>query len=457
MNETRQDDNLDYLNTILPSFDMIYRFNHIYHSDNDKTLESVIPYLLNTPERHIQYRFHQEYDPNEGKKSYLEEIPNDMFNYICNYLPITNISRLMRTNRAIHKYLQSDLLWMNLLIMDFGFIKPEYKNSKDWKKSYMDESMSMNKYGNQLQWAIINHYPKMVYRIINKPNYIISNDSSIHWCVKSGTVEILKILFDRGFKINNETECPLVPASEKEDLEMCRLLIQNGGDVMPDRVHPLYSASQTGKYNILEVLLKAGSNVNMGFNGNHPLFIASQQGHVNCVKLLCEYNAEVNKVPQIPNGCTALYVACQNGHEDVVKILLSYGARHDLLYNGFSPLYVSSQKGYFNIVKLLCEAGADINHLSLANTTAMYIACRFGYIEIARYLMKRRANIEFRSSDGYTPLFVACINDYYNIVILLCQNNAKIDVVNNRGDKLYDLAMPVCKKILDVYKPVIKS
>ncbi len=74
----------------------------------------------------------------------------------------------------------------------------------------------------------------------------------------------------------------------------------------------------------MEILLKAGADLNQGYDRATPLFMASQNGHAEVVEILVKAGADLNQGPD--DGATPLFQASQNGHVEVVEILIKAGA-----------------------------------------------------------------------------------------------------------------------------------
>jgi ankyrin repeat protein len=93
---------------------------------------------------------------------------------------------------------------------------------------------------------------------------------------------------------------------------------------------------------------------------NTPLHIASSNGDIEIVKLLIENGADVNK--QNKDGTTALYIASQRGDIEIVKLLIQNGADvNKQNKDGKTALYIASKWGYPTIVKLLSDKEAKVD------------------------------------------------------------------------------------------------
>ena len=61
-------------------------------------------------------------------------------------------------------------------------------------------------------------------------------------------------------------------------------------------------------------------NINQTNNGNTALYIAAKNGHVHSVQLLLKAGADVNQTNNLKN--TPLYIACVNRHNIIVLLLV---------------------------------------------------------------------------------------------------------------------------------------
>ena len=83
----------------------------------------------------------------------------------------------------------------------------------------------------------------------------------------------------------------------KGDTETVSLLIEKGADIdakTPKGLTPLYIAARSKKYNVLELLIKKGANVNELCRGESALFVAAENGDEKLAKILIDNNANVN-------------------------------------------------------------------------------------------------------------------------------------------------------------------
>lgn len=132
----------------------------------------------------------------------------------------------------------------------------------------------------------------------------------------------------------------LMVASSKGYTEIVKLLIDNGADVNKRSCigsTALYSALDSEEWGVIKnqslkivaLLINAGADVNVkDFHGSTPLSIAAARGYYNIVQLLLVNGANVNEREPGPfgSGSTALDMAEMGGHKNVMNLLRTYGA-----------------------------------------------------------------------------------------------------------------------------------
>lgn len=107
--------------------------------------------------------------------------------------------------------------------------------------------------------------------------------------------------------------------------DVVRLLIENGADPNviannPMRVAPLHSACAASSYEIAELLIKAGANVNAKqMRGVTPLHSAAHNGQTKLAGLLIERGADVQA--ETDDGKTPLVMAEEKGHQEIAALL----------------------------------------------------------------------------------------------------------------------------------------
>ena len=181
---------------------------------------------------------------------------------------------------------------------------------------------------------------------------------------RCGHVEILNKLLEHGIDINEEVSRwgnAFVVASEAGQLEMVNYLIMKGIDIncktklsehLPDiPCNPWYSnhelgktalivAVETGRLEIVKVLLNHGVNVNITEqSGKSAVFHASMKGYPLILEELLKHGALLNNARKsYPEPETPLHIACKRGHLEIVRKLVKNGININAQY--YENLYL---------------------------------------------------------------------------------------------------------------------
>ena len=164
-------------------------------------------------------------------------------------------------------------------------------------------------------------------------------------------------------------------------------------------------ASEEGHRQIVEMLLRAGFDVNALDDGFSALHVASRGGHESTVKVLLDHGARVDL--QDKYGNTALLLASRRGHVSVVKLLLEKGAEIDhKSYEKYgNSLREAARSGDYPMAQLLLHHGADVNDRNwLAQKSALHLASEAGHESIVKMLLDHGAYVDARDRFSKTAL-----------------------------------------------------
>lgn len=137
------------------------------------------------------------------------------------------------------------------------------------------------------------------------------------------------------------------------------------------------------------------------------LHLAASKGHRNIVELLVRAGADVNACSvdidsSLRNGITPLLAAAYGGHLPIIDFLMSEGASIDKAGSGgIAPLHVAACRGDVALVDLLLQAGAKPDNYSTSEgKTPLILAIehasstKSSAVEVVRLLLKAGANPE---------------------------------------------------------------
>lgn len=154
----------------------------------------------------------------------------------------------------------------------------------------------------------------------------------------------------------------------------------------------LFYAARAGNYNAVEVLVKAGANVDKTtpFESESPLLVGIKRKKNRVVDILVKAGADIEL--KTDKGLTPLIWALDYRNTKAVKILVKNGANvNHIINNGFSPLIVAVRIKDIEMVDVLIKAGADINYKSDEGDTALSMAKKLNYTKIADRLVEQGA------------------------------------------------------------------
>lgn len=120
-----------------------------------------------------------------------------------------------------------------------------------------------------------------------------------HWAAQEGREDLIPLLISKKIDINQLDEDGLTPlgqACNENNLEFAKALLKNGAKInMNDMDPPIIMSSIYGYFNICELLLAHGADVNSYDNdGRTALFYAVLYGKRDMIEFLLKKNADKN-------------------------------------------------------------------------------------------------------------------------------------------------------------------
>ncbi|CAB9501602.1 Ankyrin Repeat Protein [Seminavis robusta] len=179
---------------------------------------------------------------------------------------------------------------------------------------------------------------------------------------------------------------------------------------------PLHFASWHGHAQVVEELLgRHRVDIEVKNHGGYtPLHCASYDGRLKPLQLLLKAGTSVDVCNDLETGETALHYACRYNRVPCIQALQKFHANlNATMANGNTGLHETSHCGHVETVQELLRAGADIS---------------------------------LRNKDGNTVLHEASTNDKDEIAvvqILVHDSDVELDAVNLAGQTALDLARSV--------------
>ncbi|XP_057317964.1 ankyrin-3-like [Microplitis mediator] len=266
----------------------------------------------------------------------------------------------------------------------------------------------------------------------------VDSGAILEQAIEENNYEIVEYVISNGAEINNAYdygECRMTPlehAVKRGYQQIVKLLIEYNVDVNHRSfLEPgcLITAIKNDNFEIFQLLLDAGADIHIFYNGKSLIFMAVDKNSYEITKHLINHGADVNTCFR---DKTLLYRAVENENERIVELLINNKVdvnkiiKDKYLLNSFpTALYKAVEIGNLNIVKILINApNIDVDLSGRLNDLPLHEAIRKNNYEITKCLIEHGANINTKYEN---PLNIAINNGNKEIVQLLIDNKVKVD------------------------------
>ncbi|NWY38718.1 ANKR6 protein, partial [Sylvia atricapilla] len=234
----------------------------------------------------------------------------------------------------------------------------------------------------------------------------------------------------------------LLVAAYKGQVENVVQLINRGAKVAVTKHGrtPLHLAAYKGHLHVVQVLLKAGCDLDIQDDGDQTaLHRAAVVGNTDIITTLIQEGCALDR--QDKDGNTALHEACWHGFSQSAKVLVKAGA-NVLAKNkaGNTPLHLACQNSHSQSTRVLLLGGSRADLKNNAGDTCLHVAARYNHLPIIRVLLSAFCSVHEKNQAGDTALHVAAALNHKKVVKLLLEAGADASVVNNAGQTPLEVA-----------------
>ncbi|XP_067020794.1 uncharacterized protein [Acropora muricata] len=271
--------------------------------------------------------------------------------------------------------------------------------------------------------------------------------TQLHSCAKSNHVEMaIELVLNYGMDVNVAAKrniTPLVWASPATSSLWIKTVIDLGADVNAQTFQEstfgycsgtaLRSAIHGNNANVVKVLLANKSDPIVDLQGNTVLHSSTSEGLFNISQLLIDSGCNVNG--RNNSGETSLHSAVRGKNVAVAKLLLRNNADANIQDDkGNTPLHVSTREGLCDISQLLVGSGCEINVRNNSGETSLHSAVRGKNVAVVKLLLRNNADANVQGIKGNTPLHISTRRGLCDISQMLVDSGCKINVRNNSGE-----------------------
>jgi ankyrin repeat protein len=186
-----------------------------------------------------------------------------------------------------------------------------------------------------------------------------------------------------------ELAASLRDAATAGDIHLCKRLLAGGAEVnAPFPWTALHAACSNGHKDAAQLLLGAGARLDVG--PNTPLMLAADRSDPDLCRLLIDAGGDVRAAND--TGLTPLMRAAKRGETAMVQFLIENGAEVSAVQNeGWSALMYAACYDCPEVVGVLVAAGADTGIAMACETlpplTAFQMAVRYNSAKVMQYML----------------------------------------------------------------------
>lgn len=243
-------------------------------------------------------------------------------------------------------------------------------------------------------------------------NYRQHGTFLIHKAVREASLDMVKLLIDRGAEIESVDamqNTPLLIAVKSGSVEKLQFLLAQGANIEAsnsDRNTPVLLTTMLGSPAMLEVLVNHGASLQVhNFLAQGALELAFEYRRLENFQFLLKY---LPASTLFTDGRTALYHALSAETNDYLKALLEADAATNTRQpNGWYTLHYAVYLNNVEAVGMLLAHGADPNLKGEYGWTPLHYAAREGLYEVAELLVQKGGNANQRDDYNRSPRHVA--------------------------------------------------
>lgn len=286
----------------------------------------------------------------------LLKLPNEILLVIAQNLYVTDLSSLLRTSHFFATLLTP--LLHDIATKEYdGYLPITWAAKRGHEplcKLLLEKGADIEAtdyhglHKTPLIWAASQNHKNIVKLLlrhgadVHSTGRSVPSETALLQAARAGNIEICRILLKHGASPNFQPKDRDVPesvlhaAARDGPVSLVELLLDNGADVNAREnqgVTALHFAAhrRTGRCTVARMLLKAGLDVNMGYDTRlpqqpmpvTPLHIAVINGYDDFAELMIESGVDVNA--RDGTGCTALHYAVREMNERMFRMLLETG------------------------------------------------------------------------------------------------------------------------------------
>jgi ankyrin repeat protein len=195
--------------------------------------------------------------------------------------------------------------------------------------------------------------------------------------IDKGNIEIAKLLLDNGVYVNYCDSSALVRASLNNDIEMVKLLIEYGININARNGYCITWTAANGFIEVVQLLLESGCSIECEIS---PLRTAIGYGHFECAVLLIKWGFLIDK--------EIVETSINYADPRILQIFIDLDI--DLTYNSNAFFKECCKRGAYEYVKMLLQnfrieidSPIEINLRCRSEIKKLLSDCNIPYVDIS--------------------------------------------------------------------------
>lgn len=240
----------------------------------------------------------------------------------------------------------------------------------------------------------------------------------LHEAIKRDDLDIFELLLARGAALKTYyRDTPLHLAARYGSVDVVKILLDRGADPSARDYAgytPLHEAAMSGRSEIVSMLLDSGSDLNSKSDDivQTPLHMAVRNEVIETTIVLLKHGASLSAMNCAKE--TPIHLAARYGSADILDKLLNYVEEACDLdsrsWNGDTALHMAIRENSLAKVAMLLEKGADLLVTNAYGRTPIHNAAKYSTPEILDMLLgyvKQTCDLDLHDKDGNTALHLA--------------------------------------------------
>jgi uncharacterized protein len=284
-------------------------------------------------------------------------------------------------------------------------------------------------YETQAGQARLDGLAKALYRIMSPAFFRIDQETQtpLILAAKGNRVETGRVLLENGASRDardHHKMTALAYAARQGHIEFVRLLIEKGVNLTKTGEEALEQAELQGESEITELLLKAlNPRPHKKDDLSEELLAAISRRNYEQVKALIEKGADVNYT----NSWGARPILWVNGNVEIARLLIEKGADPQITPArgyGLHPFWGAVEHGSLPLLEVLTSRGVEQEQLD----KLLIFAAQKDQTEIALHLIARGASVQAKDEAGHNALTYAVNECNEELIDRLTKKGATLEV-----------------------------